>query len=453
VSQAPEHGSLEAPGLVDRIEVTMQSLTPGTSPIVRPSAFMGTVRPRLLMLVAMAAVAGWLGFSSVSAAPGRSGQASPDPRVSDEDAEQREKMLEHLKALGYVSATDTINPKDAGVTLFNKASAATGYSLYSDGTNAIYLIDREGKRSHVWWLPDVPKEFLYPELVAGGNLAVISTSESLSLLNAGAKPIWTLPGNFHHDLTELPDGNLMVLYREKQTYRGREIMFDGLKIVSLKGEARDAWFSFDHLDSIRKHHETSKLDTPMEPKKPGTPSPRYDYFHMNAVSVLPETSLGSKDSRFKAGNLLVCFRNVNLIAIMDGKSYEIVWSWGPGTLDLPHQPTMLDNGRILIFDNGTYRNFSRVLEIDPVGGKIRWKYQADPKEGFYTREGGGSLRLDNGNTFITESHKGHAFEVTRSGEIVWEFWNPNMRGPKRRTFYRMTHLTAEDVAPLLEQAR
>ena len=89
---------------------------------------------------------------------------------------------------------------------------------------------------------------------------------------------------------------------------------------------------------------------------------------------MPETELGRKDVRFKAGNLLVCFRNVNLLAVLDGETYEIQWSWGPGVLDLPHQPTMLDTGRILVFDNGTYRNFSRVLEIGPITGDISWKY-------------------------------------------------------------------------------
>ncbi len=33
-------------------------------------------------------------------------------------------------------------------------------------------------------------------------------------------------------------------------------------------------------------------------------------------------------------------------------------------------------------------------------------------------------RLPNGNTLITESSGGRIFEVTRDGEIVWEFFNP-----------------------------
>ena len=36
---------------------------------------------------------------------------------------------------------------------------------------------------------------------------------------------------------------------------------------------------------------------------------------------------------------------------------------------------------------------------------------------------GTTQRLDNGNTLITESDFGRAFEVTSDGDIVWEFFN------------------------------
>jgi hypothetical protein len=36
--------------------------------------------------------------------------------------------------------------------------------------------------------------------------------------------------------------------------------------------------------------------------------------------------------------------------------------------------------------------------------------------------------LPNGNTLITESDNGRAFEVTREGEIVWEFLSPHRAG-------------------------
>ena len=58
-------------------------------------------------------------------------------------------------------------------------------------------------------------------------------------------------------------------------------------------------------------------------------------------------------------------------------------------------------------------------------------------------------RLPNGNTLITESDKGRAFEVTHAGEVVWEFWNPVILDGKRARIYRLVRHTPERVAALL----
>jgi outer membrane protein assembly factor BamB len=83
---------------------------------------------------------------------------------------------------------------------------------------------------------------------------------------------------------------------------------------------------------------------------------------------------------------------------------------------------MLPNGRLLIFDNGRYRGWSRVVEIDPITMKIEWEYKAD---GFFTLSQGYAQRLGNGNTLITEAEKGHVFEIDKDGKKVWEFYHPD----------------------------
>ena len=42
---------------------------------------------------------------------------------------------------------------------------------------------------------------------------------------------------------------------------------------------------------------------------------------------------------------------------------------------------------------------------------------------------GAVQELPNGNVLVTESTRGHAVEVTRAGEVVWEFLNPYVTGP------------------------
>ena len=46
---------------------------------------------------------------------------------------------------------------------------------------------------------------------------------------------------------------------------------------------------------------------------------------------------------------------------------------------------------------------------------------------FYSPFISGAQRLPNGNTLICSGVKGRLFEVTRDGEIVWEYMSPYFR--------------------------
>jgi hypothetical protein len=174
---------------------------------------------------------------------------------------------------------------------------------------------------------------------------------------------------------------------------------------------------------------------------------------MNTVSLIPATPLEERDRRFQEGNLLVCFRNVDQIAVLEKDSYRVLWAWGEGELEWPHHPTMLPNGHILIFDNGVKRKYSRVVELDPIAESIVWEYVAEPPEDFYSFAGGSAQRLPNGNTLICESDNGHIFEVTREGEVVWTWLNPATRQWRRdghrESVYRMLRLPSSAVDRLL----
>ena len=64
----------------------------------------------------------------------------------------------------------------------------------------------------------------------------------------------------------------------------------------------------------------------------------------------------------------------------------------------------------------------------------------------YSAACGVSQRLPNGNTLITESDNGRAFEVTPDSEIVWEFYNPHRAGESDQyiaTIFKMTRVPAD----------
>jgi hypothetical protein len=158
---------------------------------------------------------------------------------------------------------------------------------------------------------------------------------------------------------------------------------------------------------------------------------RFDWAHNNTCQVMPDNRCGAKDPRFRAGNILFSYRSLDIVGVIDRLSSQIVWAWGPGELDGQHQPTMLDNGHILIYDNGTRRGWSRVVELDLLARRIVWQYTGTPRRSFYSPFISGAQRLSNGNTFICEGDPGRLygvmprlFEVTPDGETVWEYRSP-----------------------------
>jgi len=116
---------------------------------------------------------------------------------------------------------------------------------------------------------------------------------------------------------------------------------------------------------------------------------------------------------------------------------------------------MLPNGHLLVYDNGWNvstgrRDYTRVIELDPLAERIVWQYTADPPESFYSPARGSNERMPNGNTLIAESDPGRTFEVTPAGEIVWEFICPDRHDDGRpQAMYRTLHYPREAVDALL----
>jgi len=116
--------------------------------------------------------------------------------------------------------------------------------------------------------------------------------------------------------------------------------------------------------------------------------------------------------------------------------------------DVPvhHDFEWLENGNILVYDNGCNSGRTRILEMNPLTEEIVWEYKADPPSSFFSFARGSNQRLPNGNTSIADSDDGRLFEVTSEGEIVWEFVNPDRRKDgKRMALYRATRYAPEFV--------
>ncbi|GAG91068.1 unnamed protein product, partial [marine sediment metagenome] len=193
------------------------------------------------------------------------------------------------------------------------------------------------------------------------------------------------------------------------TERNGKIWSCSFHEITKEGDTVWEWKHYEHLDP-----ETDIL-CPL--------CPRCIWGYTNCVNVLPN------------GNILCTFRYLNTIAIIDKKTGEIAWRWGPEySLGHPHSCSVLDNGNILLFDNGLHRkgkeqgigeiSTSRVIQVNPRTNEVGWEYRDPNAPNFYSAICGGAEGLPNGNILICESTKGRFFEVTPDKEIVWEYVNP-----------------------------
>jgi hypothetical protein len=377
-------------------------------------------------------------------------------------SEEVERRLERLRSVPYTSVTpEKVSAETTGVTVFDRGRAWPGYNLFcSRIAPEALLLDMDGNVVHRWSHEQEDyKLWDHAVLLANGDLIVLNKFKYIFKLHWNSDLVWEKKLAVHHEIAEAEDGTLFVIEYSVAEHRGLNVRFANILHLDADGNELGRWSTYEHLDDLKRALDrASFLDTTLDLREAhggrrgrmdGARELTFDYFHLNTITVLPETPLGSVDSRFAAGNLLICLRNVNQLATICWETGDVLWGWGEGVLEWPHHPTMLANGNILVFDNGVVREYSRVLEIDPVSEAVVWEYMADPPEAFFTPQKGSSQRLTNGNTLICEGDRGRVFEVTRSGETVWEWYNPLMEEGRRVQVYRMMRYPADMVEPLL----
>ncbi|MCF6166012.1 aryl-sulfate sulfotransferase [Furfurilactobacillus rossiae] len=208
-----------------------------------------------------------------------------------------------------------------------------------------------------------------------------------------------------------------------------------------------------------------------------------DFMHTNCASYLgPNKWYDQGDERFKPNNIIMDSRESNILYIVDHDTGHIVWKLGP---DYTHDPKAAAIGQIigqhglhmipkglpgegdlLLFDNGGWagygvpnpgskdgsknalRDYSRVLEINPVTMKLVWSVTPEnmgavmpvDSSKFYSPYVSDVQRLPNGNTMIDEGADGRILEITKDYEVVWEWISPyfthNDDGPRNNMIYR-----------------
>ncbi|MCD6507204.1 aryl-sulfate sulfotransferase [Candidatus Poribacteria bacterium] len=351
--------------------------------------------------------------------------------------------------------------EERGVTIYKPEKAFNGYTLfchtYEDprvgpgGVAHMYLIDMRGKVVHEWTAKTAVQLL---ELLPNGNL-LYSTRDRSDISKAGLREIdpesnvvWYYHCRIDHDFRVLDNGNILIhcIMDKMVPELGPELkrcpyMIEITRSKNLVWE----WHGEDHIEELKELLGDRWPKVEERIRKDFT----FDWAHNNTCESIPENPSGRRDGRFRKGNILFSYRSLDIIGVIDRDTGRIVWAWGTGELDGQHKPTMLPNGHILIFDNGTRRGWSRIIELDPIEERIVWQYKATPPESFFSAYISGAQLLPNGNIFICEGGRGRLFEVTRDGETVWEYKSP-FRVKGTYGIYRATRYSPEYVRPLLE---
>jgi len=328
----------------------------------------------------------------------------------------------------------TIRRRGVGLRGYDPERAFAGFTLFSplsSSNKTVYLVDMLGNVVHTWTMPCPPGQSGY--LTERGTLFYNGQIPNES--HVGQAPyrggaalemdwkgriLWEVNHPDHnHDGIRLKNGNVLLICqkplpvdlvpkvrggRPGSEYDDGKMDAPYLVEMSIKGQIVWEWRSWEHLDPGQDMITADQDD-------------RYVWTVANGVSEMPD------------GNLLVSFRDISTVVMINRRTGAIYWKLGAPPLAGQHAPHILSNGNLLLFDNGPHRldhsfPFSRVLEIDPATKAIVWKYQEARVSDFFSPRISNAQRLPNGNTFINEGWFGRFFEVTRDGAVVWEYVNP-----------------------------
>ena len=391
------------------------------------------------------------------------------------------------------------------VGLFTEAPGSLdGYVLFAPMTSdTTYLIDKCGKKVHSWTSEYHPGLAVY--LLPDGNLLRTACVNN-PLFNTGGNGgliqkfdwdgnlIWSYPISSafecqHHDVKQLPNGNILVIVWEYKTTAeaiaaGRDptLLGNSLwgeKIIELQPIDSDEanivweWHAWDHLvqnfDYTKLNYgDISNAELINLNYEANTGPQGADWLHVNGI-----------DYNADFDQIMISSHNFNEIWIIDhstttteaashsggiyGKGGDILYRWGnPAAFNHgavanqqffgQHNPRWIehgypDSGKIMVFNNGLDRpggDYSTVDIITPdvdalgnygtpgIGGYLpegeTWHYQAPNPFDFFSANISGAQRLSNGNTIVCEGNSGNFFEIDTNDSIVWYYINPVFAG-------------------------
>ncbi len=375
---------------------------------------------------------------------------------------QYRNILSYYYTKASNSDSDTFFNKERtdkkNVSINNTKNSYTGYTFYISGNqHDAVLVDPNGTMvqkwgstpQNIWTDPNhlaqqvneqfftSIRAFLIPKT---GDVFLIYASKTatpgafgLVKFNKNSDIEWVYDGPVHHDVA-FSENMESIYVLEQKPSRNLKATLPNITppyldetIVTLNndGEEIKRISLFDMFEKSQLKVILDKITaTPADPTLP-----HGDILHSNTIEVVTKEADG-KAPMLKEGHLMISFRNLDLLIMVDPDKEEITWaSYGPWKGQ--HDPEIQNDGTVIMFDNqgGIQKDTgaSRILHIDLNTMGIIWEYNGTKDNPLFSAYNSSIHVLPNGNILATESEAGRIIEVTRDKQIVWEYWNPNRK--------------------------
>lgn len=392
-------------------------------------------------------------------------------------------------------------PRTVGLTQYQETSHQKGYYLLSpmvNGAKNTYLLDDCGRVVKTWQGGGMPGTAcilgrdgsLYRNVNILNNYMALGCGGAIEKFDWSGKRIWRWElsdsnESLHHDITELPNGNILAIVWVRKTAEEAEamgrkfpmgrtdILFERIIEIQPKdtSDAEIVW-EWNLINHVVQNVDFKKPGFGVPGQHPELLDINYydaadlgrDWLHLNGIDYNPNLDQIIITSR-SLGEFYIIDHSTNVIEASGhsggrwGKGGDFLYRWGNpeaygrGTaqdkqLFVPHhahwiKPGLPHAGKLLIFNNGQGRpdgNYSTVdmvnppmdlnlnYTIEPSNPYLPFaavqKYKATNPTSFYSQVVCGSYMLKNGNLLTTNGLKGTAFESDSSNKIVWSYVNP-----------------------------
>lgn len=325
-------------------------------------------------------------------------------------------------------------------------SGITGFDFNREGL--ITFVDHDGQT--VWFAAQdrsIIKPHQINELLPNGNILAL-TAGSAWELDLDNNVVWEPPMSHdtkvHHATLSMPNGNIMGITRYLRSLpvppgpwtadwtaaglNSVDWLVDVIIEWDRNGNEVWRWDVYDHFD-------TADFDSTIMSDLSPSPDAEFHWAHANAIEY------NSDDNAVYFSS-----RHLNRITKIDYETGNVIWNMGEEKpsgdvvfghdldFNFQHAVERLDNGDLIIFDNGNHKEppLSRGIRIAITGtdlnpsANIIWEYILP--DSLYTANRGDCDVLDNGNVLITSANPqadgltGHVLELDplAENEIVWQ---------------------------------